>query len=160
MSSWANEEGQLHWDRTRYPEAEYNRRKDNIEKHGIHCKLQWFADTDHSGPHDPFYVLRVTFPEGFEHMIKPEAVHTKERKSSGFHISLGNRSNFHDNKGMLRELTGIYRKYKEPREVFIKHLWIAPSSVINVLHNDDLYKELADVVYHGTWKKDVHISMD
>ena len=128
--------------------------------HGIHCKLQWYADTESSGRDDPFYVLKVEFQPGFEHLINPQVVKTKEATSTGFHISLGKRSAFHDNRGILRELSGIYHKYKDGRHAFIKHVSVAPSSVINIEPNDALYKELIDVVYHGTWKHAPHISMD
>ena len=160
MSSWTWEEKEKHFKDTRKEPEEHERIKQQMERDGIHCRLQWFADIEHSGRDDPFYVLKVTFAPDFEHLIKPLAVKVKEATSSGFHISLGNRSNFQDHKGVLRELKGIYNRYRHPKEVFIRHMYVAPSSVINVLHNDPLYKELADVVYHGTWKRDVHICMD
>ena len=122
--------------------------------------MQWYADTVWSGRDDPLYVLKVSFQPGFEHLIQPHAVKTKEETNTGFHISLGKRSAFHDNRGILRELTGICHKYKDGRQVFIKHVKVAPSSVINIEPNDELYKELKGIVWHGTWKHDVHISMD
>ena len=154
------EESIQHFNNTRKTPDEHERIKQDIEAHGIHCKLQWYADSEWSGKDDPFYVLKVSFQPGFEHLLQPHAVETKEATKTGFHISLGSRSMFHDNRGLLRELSGIYNKYKEGRHVFIKHVSIAPSSVINIEPNDALYKELHDVVYHGTWKHVPHISMD
>ena len=154
------EESVRHFNNTRKPPNEHERIKQDIEAHGIHCKLQWYADTKWSGGDDPFYVLKVSFQPSFEHLIQPHAVQTKESTSTGFHISLGKRSAFHDNRGILRELTGLYHKYKGGIHVYIKHVNVAPSSVINIESNDALYKELKDVVYYGTWKRDVHISMD
>ena len=158
--SEAWEESITHFNNTRKPPQEHEHIKQQIEAHGIHCKLQWYADTEWNGRDDPFYVLKVSFQPGFEHLIKEQAVKAKEATSTGFHISLGNRSAFHDNRGILRELSGIYHKYKDGRHVFIKHVRVAPSSVINIESKDALYKELIDVVWHGTWKPDVHISMD
>ena len=158
VDAW--EESVRHFNNTRKAPNEYERIKQDIEAKGIHCKLRWYADTEWSGRDDPFYVIRVSFQPNFEHLIQSHAVQVKESSSTGFHISLGKRSAFHDNRGILRELSGIYNKYKEGREVFIKHVMIAPSSVINIEPNDALYKELIDVVWHGTWKRDVHISMD
>ena len=144
---------------TRKPPEDHERIKKDIEQKGIHCSLQWHADMEHNS-NDPFYVLKVIFQPDFEHLIKPHAVKAKESLSSGFHISLGHRSAFHDNRGLLRELKGIYNKFKSAREVYLKHVSVADSSVINIQPNDELYKELSNVVYHGTWKHQPHISMD
>ena len=154
------EESVRHFNNTRKPPNEHERIKQDIEAHGIHCKLKWYADTEWYGRDDPFYVLKVSFQPGFEHLIQPHAVQTVETRGTGFHISLGRRSKFHDDRGMLRELSGIYHKYKDGRHVFIKHANVAPSSVINIEPNDALYKELASVVKHGTLKDKPHISMD
>ena len=159
MSQQWNDQELLHWNATRKGEQEYEQIKHNIEQQGLNVKLQWHADASRN-PNDPFYSLRVSFPESFEHLLRPEAVAAKEQTSSGFHISLGHRSSFHDNMGILRELNGLYTKYKQPKEVRIKCVRVAPSSVINIDPHDKLYRELSKIVYHGTWKLDPHISMD
>jgi hypothetical protein len=61
---------------------------------------------------------------------------------------------------MLRRLEGIYKKYKVPREVHIRDVWISSGSAYSVGDDDPLYKELIDVVKFGTGKKHVHISVD
>ena len=153
------QEAQKYYNETRHDEKEYNKRKDHILQNGILCKLQFQADYTHTS-WDPFYSLKVTFPPNFKHLLKKEAVKTKEASSSGFHISLGNRSSFNDNAGMLAELNGIWWKYHEPKAELLKHLYIANSGTIIIDKPDPVYFDLVNVVKHGTGKANIHISLD
>ena len=158
--SWDDDEATKYWNQTRHDTNEYNKRTTNIEEQGILCKLQFQQDTTHSSVTDPFYYLRVTFPPNFKHLIKPEAVKQKEETPTGFHISLGNKTNFDDNYYLQNELKHIQQKYHQPQTILIKHMYVARSSVINIIPPDPLYYELKNLVYQGTWKNDVHISLD
>ena len=153
------DEDKRYWNETRYDSKEYEKRKEQILQNGILCKLQFQEDYEHS-QYDPFYSLKVVFPPNFKHLIKPEAVAQKEALSSGFHISLGYRSAFNDNEGMLRELKGLWWKYEQPRPEHLKHVWIANSGTISIERPDPLYYHLIKLVKHGTSKAYVHISLD
>ena len=154
-----SDEAQKQWNETRYDSNEYEKRKQNILDSGILCKLQFQEDYEHSS-YDPFLSLKVIFPPNFKHLIKPEAAANKEALSSGFHISLGYRSAFNDNEGMLRELRGLWWKYEHPRPELMKHVWIAQSGTMSIVKPDPLYHYLVKLVKHGTGKSDVHISLD
>ena len=147
------------WNESRYDPKEFDARKQNILDNGILCKLQFQSDYEHT-PWDPFYSLKVTFPPNFKHLVKPEAVAKKEATSSGFHISLGNRSKFTDNTGMLRELNGLWYKYEHPQPEHLKHVWIAKSGTISIEKPDPLYYQLIKLVKHGTGIAYIHISLD
>ena len=154
-----DQEAQNHWNETRHDEKEFNKRKEQILQNGILCKLQFQADYVHT-PWDPFYSLKVTFPPNFKHLIKPEAVETKKETSSGFHISIGNRSAFNDNAGMLAELKGLWWKYEHPQPEHMKHVFVAKSGTISIEKPDTLYYQLIKLVKHGTGKAYIHISLD
>ena len=154
MTNWSAEAKQT-WNITHHDENEYNKRKEQMTEQGILCKLQFNESNDK----DPFYSLLVIFAPEFKHLIKPSAVTAKTTTNSNFHISLGYKTSFNDNTGMLRALQGIQQKYEHPTLTLIKHIHIANSSVINILPTDPLYRELNPLVYHGTYRHP-HISMD
>ena len=165
MNTWEdepgwNEWGTRDWAETRKNPREYARIKTQIETNGIHCKLFWQRDVQWGGQSNPFFSLGVIFPSEFEHLINPRALKAKDRTSSGFHISLGNRDKFKDHRDYLDLMLSIYKKYKVPKEVYIRHVWVGSGSSLNVGEDDPLYKELHDLVKRGTGTSHVHISAD
>ena len=158
MSELSNDEW---WAKTRHPEQEYNRRKAIIERDGIWCNLRWQETVwpEHDERY-PFYSLRVEFPPDFRHLIVQEAQDAKEALPEGYHISIGNKWAFIDNAKMLRRLSAIYLRFRDPVIHHFEHVRVTSGSAYELLGPDSVVWAIKDVVQFGTGKKDPHISLD
>jgi hypothetical protein len=145
-----------YWNATRYSEEEYNKRKENIEKNGIQTILQWQETGDDK---NPFYSLRVTFPDDFEHLTLPEAQAIKQQSPESYHISIGNKSHFWSSHRWRTQIYKLKQKYNQPVFHHFKNIYVSRNGTY-MLEPDEVVNKITGAVKHGTWKDQPHISLD
>ena len=145
-----------YWNQTRYHEQEYERRKQNIEDHGFATILQWQETGD---PHNPFYSLRATFPDDFEHLTLPKAQAVKQQSPEGYHISIGNKSHFHSSNRWKHQIYKLKQRFNQPVFHHFKNVYVSRNGTY-MLEPDEIVNQITGAVKHGTWKDQPHISLD
>jgi hypothetical protein len=146
-----------YWNATRHPEPEYNRRKQKIQDDGIPTILQWQETGD---PHNPFYSLRVTFPEDFEHLTLDEAQRVKEQSPESYHISIGQKSWFYSSNKWKHQIHKLKNKYLQPVFHRFEHVWVSNGGTYMLDEPSEVVREIKGAVVRGTGKDAPHISLD
>ena len=160
--SWTQAD-QRDWERTRHSQKLYDLVEQRLHTNGVFVRLRWQETPSHWNPRDVFVSLRVTFDDQ-RLVINDKARKIKESTETGFHISLGNRTDILAGNGNTVWAYGeLKRILRELIHHHFLHVRLMPSGgydLQNLDGKDHLLFLLRPVVWTGTHKDQIHISMD
>ena len=149
MTDWYDK----HW-----PDKEFDKRKKNIEEDGIEAIIHW-QETHHI-PHDPFYSLRVTFPDDFPHVTLPHVQAAKLATAESYHITLGNKSAYYRKHKWEKYVTRMKQKYLIPKRHHFKNVRVSNGGTYMLGGPDDVVSDLLGLFQKATGKDELHISTE